>query len=50
MAPPDSAGAAALQVRVTTFVVARTTGLNEREITPPVALSALADSIRQGCR
>jgi hypothetical protein len=50
MAPPDSAGAAGLQVRVTTFVVARATGLNERETTPPMALTALADSIRQGCR
>lgn len=50
MAPPDSAGAAALQVRVTTFVVARATGFNERETTPPVALTALADSIRLGCR
>jgi len=49
-APPDSAGAALPQVRVTTFVVSRATGFNQREIPPPVALNALADSIRQVCR
>lgn len=49
-APPDSAGAAPPQVRVTTFVVSRATGFNQREIPPPVALNALADSIRQVCR
>jgi hypothetical protein len=50
IAPLDSAGAAPLQVRVTTFVVSRATGFTERETAPPLALTALADSIRLGCK
>jgi hypothetical protein len=50
VAPGSSAGAVQLEVRVTTFVVSRATGLSEREITPPLALVALADSIRLGCQ
>jgi hypothetical protein len=50
IASQDSAGARPLQVRVTTFLLSRTTGLNEREVTPPRAVLALADSIRLSCR
>ena len=50
MAPQDSAGAKPLEVRVTTFLMSRLTGLTEREVTPPRALTALADSIRLSCR
>jgi len=48
--PQDSAGTKPPEVRVTTFLMSRVTGLNEREVTPPRALLALADSIRLSCR
>jgi hypothetical protein len=50
MPSQDSAGTRPLEVRVTTFLMSRVTGLNEREVTPPRAVLALADSIRLSCR
>ena len=50
MPSPDSAVTRPLEVRVTTFLLSRTTGLNEREVAPPHAVLALADSIRLDCR
>jgi hypothetical protein len=50
MTSHDSAGGRPFEVRVTTFLMSRVTGLNEREVSPPRALLALADSIRLGCR
>ncbi len=50
VAAHDSAGMAVPEVRVTTLVVSRTTGLSQQEVAPPPALAALADSIRLGCR
>lgn len=50
MAPKDSAPTSPLDVRVTTFITSRTTGLSQEEITLPRALTALADTIRLSCR
>ena len=47
LAAPDSAH---VDVRVTTFLVSRSTGINQAEVAPPPALTALADSIRLRCR
>jgi hypothetical protein len=47
MALPNAPHATPLDVSVTSFEM---TGLSSKDATPPRALTALADSIRLGCR
>ena len=48
-ATADSTGTLRLEVRVTTFMVSRTS-LSQEEVTPRPSLVALADSLRARCR
>jgi len=50
LAPADSTGAVRLHVRLTTFLVSRSTGLSEGEVTPRPSLAALADTLHARCR
>lgn len=50
LAPPDSTGTVRLTIDIKVFVVSRTTGLNQAEMDPAPALTALADSMRLRCR
>ena len=50
LAPTAVPGAAALDVRVSTFFSPRANPFSHQEMSPPKALTALADSIRAHCR
>ena len=47
---PDSTGARAAEVRVSSWLVSRSTGLSQSEVPPRPSLLALADSLRARCR
>jgi ABC-2 type transport system permease protein len=50
LASKDSTGATPLDVRVSTFLSLRTDPFSHQEMSPPKALTVLADSIRMACR
>jgi len=47
---PDSTGTRTAEVRVSSWMVSRSTGLSESEVAPRPSLLALADSLRARCR
>jgi len=47
---PDSTGARAAEVRASSWMVSRGTGLSESDVAPRPSLLALVDSLRTRCR
>jgi hypothetical protein len=47
---PDATGSRAVEVRVSSWLVSRSTGLSESDAAPRPSLLALADSLRARCR